>query len=722
MDQETLDRIAEELFQIQLREQAKTPGQPLPMLQKAAAFESHLKSKYDIDSYDDYVDMGGRIKIQLPDGSVKYKGSIVNPDGSVVRPEDSVVRPEDSVAPAQPSIRSFSPLQHYAGLATRGVAEGLAAPLTLPLDAAALAYNIPSYLGVGERTDPQTGETVSGYPRAPYASQEFHQALPLPRPHSAAQRALTGAFQVPAAVASPIGLTRLLRHGAAGTTPVRQLASRYTSTLAANPTAQIQGGYAAIGAGEGAGLYDSRLQLPAALLAGGTVNIQAGRRGGGQEGRDMLADATAQNIRVRPGDLSPSLATPERRSIAGGGHFYRQAAQETLDDTQDAIARLLDKFEGGEGNAQAVLTDLRQQYQAAKDHVRPLFEQARLSAQGHQIPIPNTLRKIKALDLEVRELGPEGTEVRRLMDLIESRMGTEALGGYSGGTLSYDEANEISKQLAQHSRAVEQAAGAAGTEQMAGQASSLAEALKGDVLSWADMAGDAGEAYRDAHQQFSELVLPFRKVKDIYRAARGTADDELDIMADGIVGTLSRGDTRASISQTLLSDQGRRDLAQTILEDAAMAAEGSTGSFKPGAWLSGTQPGPAAKRRALNTVFEGAGVAEDVAQLGRVVGRTGPRAAIDVATAPPTGMLNVGLLSRMGTGGTAALLARQAGVQNPYGLAAAGLAGTLAGPTALDAMHQGFSPYLLRLALSDPTSLPYGAMVAGQSQAQNRNR
>jgi hypothetical protein len=488
--------------------------------------------------------------------------------------------------------------------------------------------------------------------------------------------------------------------------------------LAANPAAQIKGGYAAIGAGEGAGFVDPRLQLPAALAAGGAVNIQAGRQGGGQQGRDMLADATAQNIRVRPGDLSPSLAGAERRAVFGGGQFYRQAAQQTLDDTQDAIARLLNKFKDGEGNPQAILADLRTQYQAAKDQVRPLFEQARQLGQGHRIPMPNTLRKIKQLDLEVRQLGPEGSEVRRMMDLIERRVNTEALGGYSGGTLSYEEADEISKQLGQISRMIERAAGAAGTEQMAGQASVLAGAIKSDVLSWADAAGDAGAAYRAANQQFTELVTPFRDVPDIYRAARGTLSDELDVMADNIVGILTKSPTRASVSQSLLSEQGRRALVQTILEDAAMTAGSGTGAFRPGAWLSGTQPFPAAKRRALATVFGGADVGEDVAQLGRVVRRTGGRAATDVAAPPPTGALNVGSLSRLGTGGTAALLARQAGVSNPYGLAAAGLAGTLAGPASLDALNQMSSPFLRALALGERTSLPYGAMVGSQNQGQ----
>ena len=685
MDQETLNRIAQELLQLRERLQAQTPDMPLAANKVTQAFDAYLKTEHEIDSFEDFVAMGGRATPPP-----------VDPDAA--------------------GIRSFSPARHYAGLATRGIAEGLAAPATLPLDAAALAYNIPSYLGAGERTDPQTGEPVSGYPRAPYASQELSQALPLPRPHSTAQRAVTGAFQVPAAVASPAGMTRLLRQGAAN--PARQAAARYTSTLAANPAAQIKGGYAAIGAGEGAGFLDPRLQLPAALAAGGAVNIQAGRQGAGQQGRDMLADATAQNIRVRPGDLSPSLATPERRAIVGGGQFYRQAAQQTLDDTQDAIARLLAKFKSGEGNAQAVLADLRTQYQAAKDQVRPLFEQARQLGQGHRIPMPNTLRKIKQLDLEVRQLGPEGSEVRRMMDLIESRVSTEALGGYSGGTLSYEEADQISKQLGQISRMIERAAGAAGTEQMAGQASVLAGAIKSDVLSWADAAGDAGAAYRAANQQFTELVTPFRDVPDIYRAARGTINDELDVMADNIVGVLSRSETRASMAQELLSPGGRQALAQTILEDAAMTAGAGTGAFRPGAWLSGTQPFPATRRRALGAVFEGADVGEDVAQLGRVVRRTGPRAATDVATVPPTGALNAGTLSRLGTGGTAALLARQAGVSSPYGLGAAGLAGTLAGPASLDALNQISSPFLRALALGERTSLPYGAMVAGQNQGQ----
>ena len=289
MDQETLDQIAQELLQLRQREQAKTPDVPLSALQVTRAFNAHLKSQHNIDSFQDYVAMGGGLPRPVAD-----------PDAA--------------------GIRSFSPVKHYAGLATRGIAEGLAAPVTLPLDAAALAYNIPSYLGAGERTDPQTGETVSGYPRAPYASQELHEALPLPRPHSPGQRAVTGAFQVPAAVASPMGMTRLLRQGAAATTPARQLASRYTSTLAANPAAQLKGGYAAIGAGEGAGFVDPRFQLPAALAAGTGVNIQAGRQGGGQGARDLAADAHAQQISVRPGALSPP-------SPHGGPsvHAFRQA-------------------------------------------------------------------------------------------------------------------------------------------------------------------------------------------------------------------------------------------------------------------------------------------------------------------------------------------------------------------------------------------------------------
>ena len=155
-----------------------------------------------------------------------------------------------------------------------------------------------------------------------------------------------------------------------------------------------------------------------------------------------------------------------------------------------------------------------------------------------------------------------------------------------------------------------------------------------------------------------------------------------------------------------------------LLDHAAMTAGAGTGAFRPGAWLSGTQPFPATRRRALGAVFEGADVGEDVAQLGRVVRRTGPRAATDVATVPPTGALNAGTLSRLGTGGTAALLARQAGVSSPYGLGAAGLAGTLAGPASLDALNQISSPFLRALALGERTSLPYGAMVAGQNQGQ----
>ena len=699
MDQETLDQIAQELLQLRQREQAKTPDVPLSALQVTRAFDAHLKSQHNIDSFQDYVAMGGGLPRPVAD-------------------------------PDAPGIRSFSPAQHYAGLATRGIAEGLAAPVTLPLDAAALAYNIPSYLGAGERTDPQTGETVSGYPRAPYASQELHEALPLPRPHSTAQRAFTGAFQVPAAVASPTGMTRLLRQGAAATTPARQLASRYTSTLAANPAAQIKGGYAAIGAGEGAGFVDPMFQLPAALAAGTGVNIQAGRQGGGQGARDLAADAQAQQIRVRPGDLSPAMATPERRSIFGGGQYYRQAAQQTLDDTQAAITRLLNKFKDGDGSPQEVLADLRSQYQQAKAQVRPLFQQARELGAGHRVPVPNTLRKIQQLDLEVREIGPQGSEIRRMMDLIEGRVNTHSLAGHSGPTLSYEEADEIAKQLSQISRAIDRGVIAGGTEQMSGQASTLAAAIKADVLGWADMGGAAGEAYRAANQAFTTLVTPFREVPDIYRAARGQAVDDLDILADNIVGVLSRSGTRASVSQELLSPRGRQALAQTILEDAAEAAGVGTGAFNPGAWLRATTPGGTTsniqRNRALQTIFGGADIGEDVAQLGGVIRRTGARAATDVATAPPTGALNVGALSRLGAGGGAAGLAYQLGVRNPYGLASAGAAGTLFGPASLDALNQMTSPFMRALAMGERTSLPYGALTASQGQAQRipdwRNR
>ena len=78
-----------------------------------------------------------------------------------------------------------------------------------------------------------------------------------------------------------------------------------------------------------------------------------------------------------------------------------------------------------------------------------------------------------------------------MMDLIEGRVNTHSLAGHSGPTLSYEEADEIAKQLSQISRAIDRGVIAGGTEQMSGQASTLAAAIKADVLGWADMGGAA---------------------------------------------------------------------------------------------------------------------------------------------------------------------------------------------------------------------------------------
>lgn len=482
------------------------------------------------------------------------------------------------------------------GLGARSLIQGLSSIATMVPDAGLLAYNL-------------TGK-LTGAPEAPYLGRKVSEALTaagLPEPETTGERFATNALSAVTGAATPAGIAKL----------GGRAATRFLGGMAANPATQA----AAAGttsltmdAANQAGV-DPRLSLLMGLGTGTAASGVGNRVANAIRGNytnpqaaQFFDDAAEAGVRVRPGDVpgAPRMIRRIEDTIEEGpGRGAERFIQGQADDLERAATNLQNELRPdgitsvSDANL-AVVEDLQQQYRTAKESVSPLFKEAEeLSRNAPDALLPGAREQAHATLRELQGIEDAAQAVRAAEYVLDA----------ADGPLSYTQVRALSRNLATRRNAIPH-----DNEVATSFIDRLYAAVNEDLGTWADNAGDAGTAHRTAMQAFQERVLPFRRDRMVYRAARANdARTGADRLLRGVMGR--ENTLRSEDFLDLLGDRGRQAAAWSVFGRAAERNVGNSdrsSSFLRSSLMRelnlGSEQFPTPQRR----VFEASGAMDRV--------------------------------------------------------------------------------------------------------------
>lgn len=355
------------------------------------------------------------------------------------------------------------------------------------------------------------------------------------------------------------------------------------------------------------------------------------------EAGQQVQAARAQGVNLSAADVAPqSLAG---RTISGLRTFGGNAeakAQDTAKQVMGTIEKDIETVRPsnvapGQSVDAALATDLRSQYKAAKENVKPLFARAEKLAGDTPIPTPTTAAtatEARSIFPKVNEqLNPQDAQITKLLDRVAKQTSTNQL--------DYKELRKLQSDVfAQKDRVWKGVAGGRYTETQAAALSKVYDSIGQDVDNWAvprtladgrPVYTPAGAAHVTAINKFKETVAPFRDDKTIYNAvtSRGArTEGGVDLGSQKLSERIfSAGNETTRLATQLASDEGKKALGFKVLENARKQGmnEDQAQLFSTQGFVKGLNLGradtPTPQSIALNANPQVSSVANDVRGL-----------------------------------------------------------------------------------------------------------
>jgi hypothetical protein len=580
------------------------------------------------------------------------------------------------------------------------------------------AEGFGQFLDIGGAPIASLINTVTGTQEALPPSRAISNLLTqagVPQPQGELEQAVGNITRTGFSALTGLGAGQALSRGA----PLVQGQATATQAvgqgLATQPVAQVAGAAAGQGGIEVAQrAFD--VQNPLALagigLATGAPVAAATARGAnvptGTAYRDpqtglVVESGRARGVNLDIGDIGEGGQTIQTLRNIGGRVSGPQAERAT--QQSQLISRTVTNAqpEGvSRGNQASVIAkDLRDNYRAAKDSVKPLFNRAEELAGNQRIPVRNAPEAIES----VMERFPDTADANIIMRNVERLRKLDPEGA------TYKEIRDIQSNLgAELARVTKGIVGGSYNERQQAALKSLVDSLERDVDNWAIVRTQpdgtpvyslSGAAHANAMEQYRQRVVPFRQDRDIYRVAstKPSAQGYDKIAKEFADNKVVSNTETADLAMNLMSPKGQQATQYNILAGAEAAAK-STDSAQPNvnAFTSKLDLGTPDRPRPEAVILgRNPGLLEEVSTVRDVLS----------ASATPQGQTQ----SQIAAFG--AMASRPASFGAGFGLGnLLGLDPTVS--TGMGLAATGASPFLARQAERGLTSLPATRFMLGQ--------
>lgn len=541
-----------------------------------------------------------------PKGSVSVSGAPAMPEEapkaskgtSGILVDESMLGGGPQTAPAafQPppggtAPSAGGPLGRQLGLTARAGAQGVT-DLPLMLNDLALKYiqnPISELLGFGKSA-----------PAAVVRDSALNKVLPQPetageRIANVGARSMAGIVPINAAsnvvanvaTGAPKAIAQMM---ATNTAPqVAAAAGGPVTSETAREVLDVQNPYALMGlnllGSYGAGSAAQRLGnvIPSKVAGVNTYNTP-GQSYANPDVGQQVQTARKQGVNLSAADVAPDTIAGK---VVSGARMFGGNAESKAQDTAKQVMGTIEKdiesvrpsgVAPGQSVDAALATDLRNQYKAAKEGVKPLFSRAEKLAGDAPIPTPmtaTTAADARSVFPKVNEqLNPQDAQITKLLDRVAKQTSTN--------DLDYKELRKLQSDVfAQKDRVWKGVAGGRYTETQASALSKVYDSIGQDVDNWAKprtmpdgrpVYTPAGAAHVTAINKFKETVAPFRDDKTIYNAVtsrgartEGGVDLGSQKLSERIFGA---GNETTRLATQLASDEGKKALGFKVLENA----------------------------------------------------------------------------------------------------------------------------------------------------------
>ena len=580
--------------------------------------------------------------------------------------DSSVVNPADLVAPAAaaPVVQAptggaapsmVSQLGRQVGLSARALVQG-ATDLPVAVNDLALQYvqnPIARLLGL-----PQA------QPLAQTRDAALDRVLPTPETRTEkivnmGARAVAGAPTLP--IGGPVNMTQAAAAAGGGLLPEF-----------ARQNFDVQNPLALMGLG-----------IAGSLAAGGVAS-RAGNVATGGNYRDpqtgqLVERARAEGVNLTPADVAPQGAGRVQRVARTVGINADDRAAERAGQVTSLIERNVESARPpsvtATGSAdRAVAADLRQQYTAAKNTARTMYNavDTAIAAQpGSGNLAPTTTQQVAA---QLQQQFPEWATLTNASRATSGRLegivrGTgprqSAVLGPNGQPMqlppqaSFADMRRLSTEVGQLVDATRTDPKLAAVH---GQLKQLYGAIQQDVDNWAQTTTNraAADAYGNAQNFFRNNVAPFRNDPTLYRTVSSrTPTADFDKQAQKLTESLlGAGNETTQLAVNLMSPEGRQAFAFSIMEKARARGinQDNAAEFTAPGFMRAMNLGRADTPTPQRIAMQGApGLLQQAELTGQIVDAT--RGALTPKVAPQTGVR----LLPLATTGSAGSLGEAAG-------------------------------------------------------------
>lgn len=451
-----------------------------------------------------------------------------------------------------------------AGIGTSSVIQGLT-DLPLMLNDLALKY-VQNPLA-----------KAIGLPEAPMSMDVRDNLLNqvLPQPANPTERIVAGGVRQAAGVLTPAGVA-----GAVAKTAASPVVRSVAGSLAANPGAQMTaagvGGAAGQGATElGYGPEASMAVNMAASLAAGIPAQRVANAASGNytdSGRKAMAlneAARKQGVQLSAGDLGSRTAAAVENFIqdipfTGRDSFMQQQAQQT----KTMLERLRNQVGSGEPGREMIDT-IRGAYDAKRAAAGQLYDAVKTELGkvpgSERVPVSQFSAEAKKFLKQYPKYLESSDVPQDVKNVLTAAANTNLK------EVDYQTLRNLRTMVGGEVRAAQRAG-----KTISGDLSQLYKNLQSDFEGWANglqkTNPDAAKAYGAADKFFKENVVPFKADSKIGKIVRSTTtDDELNILADGIMGSLFKAGNKNKADFALkLTGKPGEEIAQRELINRAL--------------------------------------------------------------------------------------------------------------------------------------------------------
>lgn len=458
----------------------------------------------------------------------------------------------------------FDALKRGAGITAGSVAQGVT-DLPLALNDLALQY-VQNPLA-----------RVLGLPEAKPLAQTRDEFLArnLPQPETAGERIVASGIRQGAGALTPAGAAGVVAKTATG--PVTKAVA---GSLAANPVAQG----VASGVGGAAGQTATELgygdgvstgaNLAASVLATFPAQRLANARAGnftpdGQRAMALDAAAKKEGVQLSAGDLGSRTAQTIENFIqdmpfTGRDNFMREQAQQTKRMLEGLRARVPSGEPGRE-----MVDAIKTAYDAKRTQAGQLYD----SVTTELAKVPGTERvpttQFSSAAKQFLKQYPKYLEGADVPTDVKNILTAAANANLKN--VEYQTLRDLRTLIGTEVRAAQRQG-----KTISGELSQLYKNLQRDFNSWATTLEksnpDAATAYKTADKYFRENVVPFKADSKIGKIVRSTTtDDELNILADSVMGSLFKAGNKGKAELALkLTGKPGETIAQRELLNRAL--------------------------------------------------------------------------------------------------------------------------------------------------------